>query len=110
MQPRRFGRTGLSVPPIATGGTAFAYVHKSADWNPTTPDGQKAAHAPLHHALDRDVTYIDTAAAAGNRYSKTLVGAVLQTRRADCTLAPKSGPTSATPRWWLFFGLGRHRC
>lgn len=89
MQKRPLGRTGLMVSPIAAGGAAFAYVHQTAGWDPTTPKGGKAVEAMLDHALDRGINYIDTAAAYGNGHSETLVGRVMARRRGDCVLASK---------------------
>lgn len=89
MQKRKLGRTGLSVSPIAIGGAAFTYVHKTGGWDPTTEDGRKVVYRTLNAALDRGVNYVDTAPAYGNGYSETLVGEVMKTRRKDCVLASK---------------------
>lgn len=41
MQRRQLGRTGLEVSPIAIGGAAFSYVHRSMGWDPLSDDGRK---------------------------------------------------------------------
>ena len=89
MQKRTLGRTGLEVSPIAVGGAAFTYVHKSQGWDPMSEDGKKVVYATLNAALDRGINYLDTAPAYGNGYSETLVGEVMKTRRKDCVLASK---------------------
>jgi len=89
MQKRKLGRTGLEVSPIAIGGAAFTYVHRSQGWDPMSDDGRKVVHKTLNAALDRGINYVDTAPAYGNGYSETLVGEVMKTRRKDCVLASK---------------------
>ncbi|RJG03262.1 aldo/keto reductase [Noviherbaspirillum sedimenti] len=89
MQKRKLGRTGLEVSPIAIGGAAFAYVHRTQGWDPMTDDGRKVVHATLNAALDRGINYIDTSPVYGNGYSETLIGEVMKTRRKDCVLASK---------------------
>ena len=65
MQTRKLGRTGLDVSPIAIGGAAFSYVHHSMGWDPMSDDGRNMVYATLNTALDRGITYIDTAPAYG---------------------------------------------
>jgi aryl-alcohol dehydrogenase-like predicted oxidoreductase len=89
MQRRKLGRTGLEVSPIAIGGAAFSYVHRSRGWDPMSEDGRKVVHETLNAALDCGINYIDTAPAYGNGYSETLIGEVMKTRRKDCVLASK---------------------
>ena len=89
MQKRKLGRTGLDVSPIAIGGAAFSYVHRSMGWDPMSDDGRTVVYATLNAALDQGINYIDTAAAYGDGYSETLIGEVMKTRRADCVLASK---------------------
>jgi aryl-alcohol dehydrogenase-like predicted oxidoreductase len=89
MQTRKLGRTGLDVSPIAIGGAAFSYVQHSMGWDPMSEAGRNVVYATLNTALDRGITYIDTAPAYGNGYSETLIGEVMKTRRKDCVLASK---------------------
>src|SRR4249920_734295 len=89
MQKRKLGRTGLEVSPIAMGGAAFAYVHKTGNWDPYSDEGRKTAIAAINHALDRGVNYIDTAPLYGNGNSEALIGEVMRTRREGCVLATK---------------------
>ena len=89
MKPRRLGRTGLQVSPIALGGAAFTYVHRAQGWDPTTVPGRALVHRMLHTALDSGINYFDTAPAYGDGLSETLIGEVMKTRRAECVLASK---------------------
>jgi aryl-alcohol dehydrogenase-like predicted oxidoreductase len=89
MQKRILGRTGLTVSPIALGGSPFGYAHKAAGWDPYSPEGRRAAIGTIHHALDRGITYIDTAPLYGNGHSETLIGEVMKARRKECVLASK---------------------
>jgi len=68
---------------------AFSYVHRSMGWDPRSAEGRTVVAATLNTALDRGITYIDTAPAYGDGYSETLIGAVMKTRRQDCVLATK---------------------
>jgi len=89
MKKRILGRTGLEVSPIAIGGAAFSYRHKTQGWDPLSEDGRKIVYQTIHTALDRGINYLDTAPAYGNGYSETLFGEVMKTRRKDCVLASK---------------------
>lgn len=89
MKQRVLGRTGLKVSPIAIGGAAFTYVHKSAGWDPKSEDGRKIVYQTLNTALDNGINYLDTAPAYGEGYSETLYGEIMKTRRKDCVLASK---------------------
>ena len=53
MQQRKLGRTGLDVSPIAIGGAAFSYVHRSMGWDPMSDDGRTVVSATLNTALDQ---------------------------------------------------------
>lgn len=76
---RTLGRTGATVSLLAFGcGSRFLAYHED----------DKAVEA-LNLALDRGVTYVDTAYAYGNGLSETRVGKVMSTRRKEVFLATK---------------------
>lgn len=79
MPKRTLGRTGARVSILAFGcGSRFlAY-----------PDDHSAVEA-LNRALDRGITYVDTAYAYGNGQSEQRVGQVMKSRRAEVWLATK---------------------
>jgi aryl-alcohol dehydrogenase-like predicted oxidoreductase len=89
VERRTLGRTGLQVSPIAVGGAAFTYVHRTTGWDPRTDQGRASVHRMLNAALDSGINYIDTAPLYGNGLSETLVGEVMSTRRDECVLASK---------------------
>ncbi len=76
---RTLGRTGVKVSILAFGcGSRFLMY----------PDEEKA-HAALNRAIDRGITYLDTAYAYGDGKSETLVGKIMATRRKEVFLATK---------------------
>jgi aryl-alcohol dehydrogenase-like predicted oxidoreductase len=77
MEQRRFGRTGLQVTPIGLGGYPFGGVNRAAGWDPFTPDGRREAIATIHRAIERGVTYVDTAPGYGAGNSESLFGEAL---------------------------------
>lgn len=58
-------------------------------WDPFSTEGRRIAIATIHRALDRGISYIDTAPSYGNGNSEHIVGEALQGRRASVTLATK---------------------
>ena len=89
MKLREFGRTGLRVSPIGLGGYPFGGVNRAAGWDPFSHDGQRLAVATIHRALDRGITYVDTAPGYGNGQSERLFGQALEGRRDKVILASK---------------------
>jgi aryl-alcohol dehydrogenase-like predicted oxidoreductase len=83
------GRTGLKVSRIALGGYPFGGMNKANGWDPWSPEGRKTAIETINHAIDRGITYIDTAPAYGAGNSEDLIGEVMRTRRRECVLATK---------------------
>lgn len=89
MKTRVFGRTGLAVPPIGLGGFPFGRVNRAAGWDPFTVEGKKTALATIHRAIERGITYVDTAPSYGDGRSETIFGEALVGRRDQVTLATK---------------------
>ena len=91
MEVRPFGRTGLSVTPIALGGYPFGGVNRAAGWDPFSPEGKRIAISTIHRAIERGITYVDTAASYGDGNSEEIFGEALSTggRRDAVTLATK---------------------
>ncbi len=76
---RVLGRTGASVSILTFGcGSRFLMYEE-----------EEKALAALNHALDRGITYLDTAFAYGDGKSETRVGKVMATRRKEIFLATK---------------------
>ncbi len=91
METVRFGNTGLIVSRLGLGGYPFGGVNKVHNWDPFTPAGGAVAIATINLALDRGITYIDTAPSYGDGNSERLIGEVMRTRRDECVLATKVG-------------------
>ena len=91
MEMVQFGNTGLSVSRLGLGGYPFGGVNTARDWDPFTPAGGAVAIAAINRALDRGITYIDTAPSYGDGNSERLIGEVMRTRRDECVLATKVG-------------------
>jgi len=89
MQTRAFGRTGLLVTPIGLGGYPFGGVNRAAGWDPFTAEGEKTAIATIHRAIERGITYVDTAPGYGNGQSERIFGQALRGRRDKVILATK---------------------
>jgi aryl-alcohol dehydrogenase-like predicted oxidoreductase len=91
MEQRTFGRTGLRVTPIGLGGYPFGGVNRAAGWDPFTPEGRQTAIATIHQAIERGITYVDTAPGYGDGTSESIFGEALSTggRRQEVTLATK---------------------
>ena len=79
MPKRTLGRTGAQVSILAFGcGSRFL----------SYPDDDKAVEA-LNRALDKGITYVDTAYSYGDGKSEERVGKVMKTRRAEVWLTTK---------------------
>jgi aryl-alcohol dehydrogenase-like predicted oxidoreductase len=91
MERRPFGKTGLRVAPIGLGGYPFGGVNRAAGWDPFTAEGRRVAIATVHRALERGITYVDTAPSYGDGNSESIFGEALAEggRRQRVTLATK---------------------
>ncbi len=89
MQQTALGRTGLTVSRLVLGGYPFGGVNHAHDWDPWSSEGRRTVLETVHHALDRGITYIDTAPAYGAGKSEELIGEVMRSRRDECVLATK---------------------
>lgn len=97
MKYTEFGTTGLKVSRIALGGYPFGGVNKANNWDPFTPEGRVTAVETINRALDLGVNLIDTAPSYGNGNSESIIGEVMEARRADCLLATKVGWNGLSP-------------
>jgi aryl-alcohol dehydrogenase-like predicted oxidoreductase len=84
MRFRDFGATGVAVSEIGFGAWAIG-----GSWGPQQDEDSLAA---LHRALDRGVTFIDTAAGYGNGRSERIIGRVLKERKETVFVATKTPP------------------
>ena len=89
MKYRNLGRTGMKVSEIGFGAWAIG-----GGWGPQEDEESLKA---LRTAIDKGVTFIDTAAGYGNGRSERLIGKVLKERREQIFVATKTPPT---PGFW----------
>src|SRR5262245_28461128 len=76
---RPFGRTGLQVSVLGFGSGSRFLMYQDED----------QALEALGRAIDRGITYIDTAHAYGNGKSEERIGRLMATRRSEVILATK---------------------
>lgn len=95
MKPRAFGRTGLLVSPIGLGGFPFGGVNRAADWDPFSEDGKQTAIRTIHRAIERGITYFDTAPSYGDGQSERIFGEALQGSRRDQVILASKCPWAA---------------
>jgi len=89
VQTITLGRTGLTVSRLILGGYPFGGVNRAHDWDPWSAAGRATAIGTVNHALDRGISYIDTAPSYGAGNSESIIGEVMKTRRDECVLATK---------------------
>lgn len=89
MEHRTLGRSGIDVSVIGFGAWGIG-----GGWG-TTEDGESTAALDL--AIDRGVTFIDTAYGYGNGHSERLIGDVLKARSEEIVVATKVPPINR--RW-----------
>jgi aryl-alcohol dehydrogenase-like predicted oxidoreductase len=84
MQKRVFGRTGWPVSEVGFGAWAIG-----GSWGDVS---EQDAEGALHEALDRGVTFLDTADVYGDGRSERLIARVLKARgKGDVIVATKAG-------------------
>jgi aryl-alcohol dehydrogenase-like predicted oxidoreductase len=91
-------RTSVGPPPRFTapgGGPLLGFgtwAAGGAGWGVPDRDDTAAREAAVRHALDRGVTFFDTAPTYGDGAAEALLGRVLRGRRDAITIATKVGP------------------
>src|SRR5690242_6224027 len=84
MQKRKLGNSGLEVSALGLGCMGMSYAYGP------TPD-KKAMRALLHQAIERGITFFDTAEAYGPFANEELVGEALAPHRKQVVIATKFG-------------------
>ena len=77
MEYTQFGRTGAIVSRIGFGGAVAGLKHYLHDYDPELEENKQKVYRALETALDKGITYFDTAPGYGNGVSETLFGHVL---------------------------------
>ena len=83
MKQRQLGRSGLTVSAIGLGCMGMSEFYGPRD--------ETESVATLHHALDRGVSFLDTADIYGPYTNEELVGRAIKSRRGEVVLATKFG-------------------
>src|SRR5277367_3602770 len=87
MQYRRLGKSSLVVSAMGLGCMGMSQAYG-------TPDDQESI-ATIHHAIDRGITFLDTADVYGVGVNEELVGRAIAKRRNEVILATKFGNVRA---------------
>jgi aryl-alcohol dehydrogenase-like predicted oxidoreductase len=87
MKTRSLGRTGLKVSEIGLGAMGMSAFYGATD--------DKESTATIHHAIDRGITFIDTADVYAAGRNEELVGRALRGMRDRVAIATKFGQTRA---------------
>src|ERR1700690_2465425 len=83
MQYRRLGKSSLVVSALGLGCMGMSQSYG-------TPEDAESI-ATIHHAIDRGVTFLDTADVYGTGQNEDLVGRTIAKRRNDVIVATKFG-------------------
>jgi aryl-alcohol dehydrogenase-like predicted oxidoreductase len=83
MQTRELGKSGLTVPAVGLGCMGMSEFYG--------PSEETLSIEVLHHALDRGITFWDTADMYGQGKNERLVGRALRGHRDEVVLATKFG-------------------
>jgi aryl-alcohol dehydrogenase-like predicted oxidoreductase len=87
MEKRKLGRSPLEVPALGLGLMSMSGVYGNAD------DAQSIAL--IHHALERGVTFLDSADMYGWGHNEELLGKALKGKRDKAIVATKFGQTKS---------------
>jgi len=97
MEYRTFGRTGQTVSCLGFGGGPAGVPNYLMDWDSSSPDTQAGVERAVRRALDRGITYFDTAPGYGGGISEGIIGRALGADRARIFLASKTPHTRRDP-------------
>ena len=93
MEYRRLGKSSLAVSALGLGCMGMSQSYG------TPEDGESIA--TIHHAIDRGITFLDTADVYGAGQNEELVGRTIAKRRNEVIVATKFGVVRATDRTLL---------
>ena len=97
MEYRTFGRTGQQVSSLGFGGGPAGIPNYLMDWDSSSSETQLAVERAVRRALDRGITYFDTAPGYGGGISETVIGRALGADRQRIFLATKTPMTRRDP-------------
>jgi aryl-alcohol dehydrogenase-like predicted oxidoreductase len=94
-QPRKLGKAGPTVFPLALGAMGMSGMYGPSDENESI--------ATLHAALERGVTLLDTGDFYGSGHNEMLIGRALRGRREQALLSVKFGALRGPDASWNGF-------
>jgi aryl-alcohol dehydrogenase-like predicted oxidoreductase len=97
MEYRTFGRTGQQVSSLGFGGGPAGVPNYLMDWDSSSPETQSAVERAVRRALDRGITYFDTAPGYGGGISEAVIGRALGADRQRVFVATKTPHTRRDP-------------
>ena len=97
MEYRTFGRTGQQVSCLGFGGGPAGVPNYLMAWDSSSSETQAAVERAVRRALDRGITYFDTAPGYGGGISERLIGHALGADRQRVFLATKTPMTRRDP-------------
>lgn len=90
MEYRTFGRTGQEVSSLGFGGGPAGVPNYLMDWDSSASETQSTVERAIRRALDRGITYFDTAPGYGGGISESIIGRALGADRQRIFLATKT--------------------
>lgn len=97
MEYRVFGRTGARVSALGFGGGPAGVPNYLVPWDSSASATQAEVIRAVRRALDRGITYFDTAPGYGDGISETLIGRALGADRSRVFLASKTPRSDWSP-------------
>jgi hypothetical protein len=93
MEPRTFGRTGARLSRLGFGGGPAGVPNYLMPWDSSDPGTQDRVERAVRRALERGITYFDTAPGYGGGVSEAIIGRALGADRERVFLATKTPRT-----------------
>lgn len=97
MEYRTFGRTNQQVSALGFGGGPAGVPNYLMPWDSSSPETQASVERAVRRALDRGITYFDTAPGYGGGISESVIGRALGADRKGIFLATKTPSTRRDP-------------
>jgi aryl-alcohol dehydrogenase-like predicted oxidoreductase len=93
MELRTFGRTNQRVSALGFGGGPAGVPNYLVPWDSSSAETQSTVERAVRRALERGITYFDTAPGYGGGISESIIGRALGTDRSRVFLATKTPST-----------------
>jgi aryl-alcohol dehydrogenase-like predicted oxidoreductase len=97
MELRTFGRANQQVSALGFGGGPAGVPDYLVPWDSSSSETQAMVERAVRRALERGITYFDTAPGYGGGISESIIGRALGTDRSRIFLATKTPATARDP-------------